>query len=236
MSSNGLGHHPQGIHMQDYQREFIEFLVRSGALKFGSFTLKSGRNSPYFFNSGEFSRGEQIDRLGYFYASATRGLDQQPTVIYGPAYKGIPLCISTAIAFNHHFDRDVAYSFDRKEEKNHGEGGWIVGQVPQAEDTVVVVDDVVTDGATKVEAINLLRTMTEGKVTGLIIAVDRKERNKEGGNSVKALAAKASVEVRAIVTVYDILEHLPGREIDGKVVMTDDIRDQVEAYLQEYAV
>jgi orotate phosphoribosyltransferase len=222
--------------MQDYQKEFIEFLVQSEALKFGSFRLKSGRTSPYFFNSGEFSRGEQIDRLGYYYASATRELAKQPTVIYGPAYKGIPLCISAAIAFNHHYEQDVAYSFDRKEEKDHGEGGWIVGHVPQADDTVVVVDDVVTDGATKVEAINLLRTKTAGTVTGLIIAVDRKERNKDGGNSVEDLAVKADVEVRAIVTVYDILEHLPGREIDGKVVMTDEIKSQVEAYLSEYAV
>ena len=222
--------------MQDYQKEFIEFLVRSEALKFGSFTLKSGRTSPYFFNSGEFSRGEQIDRLGYYYASAIRELEQQPTVVYGPAYKGIPLCISAAIAFNHHFERDVAYSFDRKEEKDHGEGGVIVGYVPQADDTVVVVDDVVTDGATKVEAINMLRSVTAATVTGLIIAVDRKERNKDGGNSVEALAEKADVEVRAIVTVHDILEHLLGREIDGKVVMTDEIKSQVEGYLSEYAV
>jgi orotate phosphoribosyltransferase len=222
--------------MQDYQKEFIEFLVRSKALKFGSFTLKSGRTSPYFFNSGEFSRGEQIDRLGYYYAAATRELKKQPTVIYGPAYKGIPLCISAAIAFNHHYEQDVAYSFDRKEEKDHGEGGWIVGHVPQADDTVVVVDDVVTDGATKVEAINLLRTKTAGTVTGLIIAVDRKERNKNGGNSVEDLAVKADVEVRAIVTVCDILDYLPGREIDGKIVMTDEIKSKVEAYLSLYAV
>jgi len=180
--------------------------------------------------------GGGVDGLGYYYASATRELAKQPTVIYGPAYKGIPLCISAAIAFNHHYEQDVAYSFDRKEEKDHGEGGWIVGHVPQADDTVVVVDDVVTDGATKVEAINLLRTKTAGTVTGLIIAVDRKERNKDGGNSVEDLAVKADVEVRAIVTVYDILEHLPGREIDGKVVMTDEIKSQVEAYLSEYAV
>ena len=106
--------------MQDYQKEFIDFLVRSGALRFGSFTLKSGRTSPYFFNSGEFSRGEQIDRLGYYYASAIRELEEQPNVIYGPAYKGIPLCISTAVAFSRDFEHDVAYSFDRKEEKDHG--------------------------------------------------------------------------------------------------------------------
>ena len=222
--------------MQEYQRNFIDFLVRSEALKFGSFTLKSGRTSPYFFNSGEFSRGKQIERLGYYYASATLELAQQPSVIFGPAYKGIPLCISTAIAFHHHYERDVACSFDRKEQKDHGEGGVLVGHIPTAEDTVVVVDDVITDGATKVEAFRMLRSMTEGLITGLIIAVDRKERNKDGGNSVEALAETANVEVRAIVTIYDILEHLPGREIDGEVAMTDEVKHAVEAYLSEYAV
>lgn len=222
--------------MQDYQREFIEFLVRSGALRFGAFTLKSGRTSPYFFNSGEFSRGEQIERLGYYYASAIRELETQPTVIFGPAYKGIPLSISAAIAFNHHFKQDVAYSFDRKEEKDHGEGGWIVGHVPVAGDRIVLVDDVVTDGATKVASIESLRSMTKGHVTGLVIAIDRKERNADGGNSVEALAEKTGVEVRSIVTVFDILEHLPGRKIDGEVPLTDKLAGEVEGYLAEYAV
>lgn len=222
--------------MQDYQREFIEFLVRSGALKFGAFTLKSGRTSPYFFNSGEFSRGEQIERLGYYYASAIRELETQPTVIFGPAYKGIPLSISAAIAFNHHFEQDAAYSFDRKEEKDHGEGGWIVGHVPVAGDRIVLVDDVVTDGATKVASIESLRSMTKGHVTGLVIAIDRKERNADGGNSVEALAEKTGVEVRSIVTVFDILEHLPGRKIDGEVPLTEKLAGEVEGYLAEYAV
>ena len=222
--------------MHDYQREFIDFLVRSGALRFGAFTLKSGRTSPYFFNSGEFSRGEQIERLGYYYASGIRELEIQPTVIFGPAYKGIPLCISAAIAFNHHFDQDVPYSFDRKEEKAHGEGGWMVGHVPEEGDRIVLVDDVITDGATKIEAIESLRSATKGEVTGLVIAVDRKEKNAEGGNSVEALAEKTGVEVRSIITVYDILEHLPGREIGGDVPLTNDEAKKIEDYLGDYAV
>ena len=222
--------------MHDYQREFIEFLVCSGALRFGAFTLKSGRTSPYFFNSGEFSRGEQIERLGYYYASAIRELKTQPTVIFGPAYKGIPLSISAAIAFKHHFEQDVAYSFDRKEEKDHGEGGWIVGHVPVEGDRIVLVDDVVTDGATKIESIESLRLSTGGEVTGLVIAVDRKEKNAEDGNSVEALAEKTDVEVRSIITVYDILEHLPGREIDGAVPLKDDLAKKIEDYLSDYAV
>ncbi len=224
------------VTLQDYQKQFIEFLISSGALKFGSFTLKSGRKSPYFFNSGEFSQGKQIDQLGYYYASAIRELTHQPTVIFGPAYKGIPLSIAAAIAFNRDYNTDVAYSFDRKEQKEHGEGGWIVGHIPQKTDNVVLVDDVVTDGATKLEAIHSLRSNTEAKVSGLVIAVDRKERNATGGDSVAALGANAGVEVRAIVSIHDILEHLPGRTIDGQIAMTDEVKRQIEAYLEEYGI
>ena len=222
--------------MQTYQKQFIEFLVASGALKFGSFQLKSGRMSPYYFNSGEFSRGQEIDRLGYYYASAIRELKQQPTLIFGPAYKGVPLCIAAAIAFNRDYQVDVGYSFDRKEVKAHGEGGWLVGHTPTADDLVVLVDDVVTDGATKFEAIGALRANTEAKITGLVIAVDRKERNNAGGDSIDALGREAGIEVRAIVTIHDILAHLPGLEIDGQIAMTDEIKAKVEAYLAEYGV
>lgn len=222
--------------MREYQKKFIEFLVSSGALKFGSYQLKSGRSSPYFFNSGEFSRGLQIDRLGYYYASAIRELSQQPTLIFGPAYKGIPLCIAASIAFSRDYQQDIAFSFDRKEVKGHGEGGWLVGQTPGPKDIVVLVDDVVTDGATKLEAIGALRANTDATVSGLVIAIDRKEHNDAGGNSIDALSEKADVEVRAIVTIHDILEHLPGRKIDGQVVMTDAIQANIEAYLAEYGV
>lgn len=215
---------------------FIEFLVSSGALKFGSYQLKSGRTSPYYFNSGEFSRGQEIDRLGYYYASAIRELEQQPTLIFGPAYKGVPLCIAAAIAFNRDYKTDVGYSFDRKEVKAHGEGGWLVGQIPTADDVIVLVDDVVTDGATKFEAIGALRANTDAKVTGLVIAVDRKERNDSGGNSIDALSDKAEVEVRSIVTIHDILAHLPDREVDGRVAMTQETKTRIEEYLGRYGV
>lgn len=222
--------------MQEYQKDFIDFLVRSNALKFGSYQLKSGRVSPYYFNSGEFSRGQQIDRLGFYYASAIRELKQQPTLIFGPAYKGIPLSIAASIAFSRDYQQDIGYSFDRKEVKSHGEGGWLVGEVPTANDVVVLVDDVVTDGATKFEAIGALRENTPAQVSGLVIAVDRKERNDAGGNSIDALGQKAGVEVRAIVTILDILEHLPDRELDGRVVMTQEVKASVEHYLERYGV
>lgn len=222
--------------MQDYQEAFIEFLVRTEALRFGEFTLKSGRKSPYFFNSGQFDTGSSAERLGYFYASAARELKTAPTLIFGPAYKGIPLCLATAIAYQNHFNIDLPFCFDRKEVKDHGEGGWLVGRVPTSEDNVVLVDDVITDGATKVETINRLQDALNARVTGLIISVDRKEKNAEGGNAITALEISTGVEVRAIVTIHDIMAYLPGREIDGQVVLTEEIREQVEGYLEEYGV
>lgn len=222
--------------MQTYQKEFITFLVRTQALRFGEFTLKSGRKSPYFFNSGQFNMGGDIERLGYFYASATRELKTPPTLIFGPAYKGIPLCIATAIAFKHHYHIDLPFSFDRKEVKDHGEGGWLVGRVPTSEDKIVLVDDVITDGATKIDTINRLKKTLDAHVTGLVISLDRKEKNAEGGNAIIALENATGVEVRAIITVHDILEYLPGREIDGRVVMPQNIQKQVEDYLAQYGV
>lgn len=222
--------------MQDYQKEFIEFLVRTRALRFGEFTLKSGRKSPYFFNSGQFDTGSSAERLGYFYASAARELKTEPTLIFGPAYKGIPLCLATAIAYKNHFNIDIPFSFDRKEVKDHGEGGWLVGRTPDSDDNVLLVDDVVTDGATKVETINRLKEALNAQVTGLVISVDRKEKNAEGGNAITALEQSTGVEIRAIITIYDILEYLPGREIDGQIPMTSDIQKQIEAYLVEYGV
>jgi len=222
--------------MQDYQKEFIEFLVRTQALRFGEFTLKSGRKSPYFFNSGQFDTGNSAERLGYFYASAARELKTEPTLIFGPAYKGIPLCLATAIAYKTHYSIDIPFSFDRKEVKDHGEGGWLVGRIPSASDNVLLVDDVVTDGATKVDTINRLKEALDARVTGLVISVDRKEKNAEGGNAITALETSTGIEVRAIITIYDILEYLPGREIDDQVPLTKDIQKQIEDYLAEYGV
>jgi len=222
--------------MQDYQREFIDFLVRTGALRFGEFTLKSGRKSPYFFNVGQFNRGADVERLGYYYACGVRELASASNVIFGPAYKGITLCIATAIALRQRFDTDAYYSFDRKEVKNHGEGGWLVGREPQEGDHVALVDDVITDGATKVASITRLREATPAHISGLVIALDRREQNAEGGNSVAALQESTGVEVRSIITTHDILEHLPGREIDGAVPMPDEIANSVQAYLAQYGV
>ena len=220
--------------MEEYQREFIDFLVRTSALRFGEFTLKSGRISPYFFNAGEFNRAGEVERLGYFYASAVREMEVDPTILFGPAYKGVPLCLTTSIALKQHFGVDAYYTFDRKEIKDHGEGGWLVGKDPDAEDRIVMVDDVVTDGATKRDMVERLRQETPATIVGLVIALDRLESGPNGTSSVQALAEQTDVPIRAIVTVRDILDHLPGREIDGRIPLDEAMQSQIEAYLEKY--
>jgi orotate phosphoribosyltransferase len=222
--------------MQDYQREFTEFLVRTGALKFGEFTLKSGRLSPYFFNAGQFNRGADVEKLGYYYACAVKDMGDVPSIIFGPAYKGVTLCIATAIALRQHFDIDTYYSFDRKEIKEHGEGGWLVGKEPGPGDHVMMVDDVITDGATKVTMIKRLQEATSAVVTGLVIALDRKERNTQGGNSISSLEATTGVTVSSIITIHDIMEHLPGRAIDGEVYLTTEMQKRIQDYLSEHGI
>jgi len=222
--------------MQQYQKEFIEFLVQTQALRFGEFRLKSGRTSPYFFNSGEFNTGKSIERLGYYYACAIRELRETPTLVFGPAYKGIPLCVSSAIALRQQFDMDIPYTFDRKEIKDHGEGGWLVGQEPTDQDRVVLVDDVVTDGATKIETISRLREALEANVTGLIIAVDRRETNSEGGDPIASLEASTGVEVRAIVNVHHILEHLSDSHTNKQFALKKEDRQNMIAYLAKFGI
>lgn len=222
--------------MQAYQQDFIDFLVETRALRFGEFTLKSGRRSPYFFNAGQFNTGAKIERLGYFYACAIREFDVEPTLVFGPAYKGIPLCIAAAIALRQRFDMDTCYGFDRKEIKEHGEGGWLVGKEPDPQDRVVLVDDVVTDGATKIQMIRRLKAVCSARISGLIIALDRKEKNADGEDAVAALRTAAGVPVRSIVTIHDILAYLPGRSINGRIALTSDIKMRIETYLDEHGI
>jgi orotate phosphoribosyltransferase len=222
--------------MEQYQQEFIEFLAETGALRFGTFTLKSGRKSPYFFNSGMFNDGAAIRRLGYYYACAVRELEPTPTSLFGPAYKGIPLCVSAAIALEEHFGISLGYCFDRKEAKGHGDKGLLVGKTPEAGDRIAIIDDVITDGATKVEAIRRLNEISDAPVTSLIIAVNRQEQNAKGEDPIGQLAASAGIEVRSIVTIRDILEHLHNRPVNGQVLLDDEAAEAIKSYLEQYGV
>jgi len=222
--------------MKAYQQEFVEFLVEVGALSFGSFTLKSGRQSPYFFNSAKFDTAATLERLGFFYASRVAELKPVPTVIYGPAYKGIPLAVATSLALRIHFGTDTAYCFDRKEAKGHGDKGLLVGHLPTESDRVVIVDDVITDGRTKVEAIEKLRETSNAPLTGLVVALDRQETTADGEDPIERVERTGDLQVSAIATLDHVIAALAGREIGGRVLLDEETRRRIEKYRNEYGV
>jgi orotate phosphoribosyltransferase len=217
--------------MKEYQSQFIEFLVEAGALSFGEFTLKSGRKSPYFFNSAKFDDAAKLARLGYFYACAIAEFDPSPTVVFGPAYKGIPLAIAASFALREHFGIETAYCFDRKEAKTHGDTGLFVGKVPTAEDRVVLVDDVITDGQTKFEAIERLRAVSQAPLVGLVIALDREEKTAQGDNPVARLAERTGIEIKSVAALSHVLLSLK-----GTAVLNAETQEAIEIYRRQYGV
>lgn len=217
--------------MRDYQRQFIDFLVASSALQFGSFTLKSGRVSPYFVNTGKFDTGSAIDRLGAVYAAAIQERFPSVNVVFGPAYKGIPLAVAAAMHLATDFHRDaIGYTFDRKERKDHGDKGPTVGRSLADGDHVVLVDDVFTTGQTKEEALTLLHSIAQVTIDGLVIAVDRREQGKNGENAIAEFTKTTGIPVHAIVSIHDILEHLTGSAIDAPTA------ERIQQYLATYGV
>lgn len=220
--------------MQEYKQEFIRFLVEQGALKFGSFTLKSGRRSPYFVNVGDFADGASLRRLGGFYARRIReGFGEDFDLLYGPAYKGIALALSAAQAFDELFGRTVPFSFNRKEAKGHGDRGFFVGRAPAAGDRVILLDDVFTTGETKEEAFELL-TGLGATLAGVVIAVNRQEVGADGSCAIAEFEKARGVPVQAIVTIREIVAFLHGREVNGRVVLDDAARAEMEAYLEQW--
>jgi orotate phosphoribosyltransferase len=223
--------------MQAYKRDLIELMVKSGALSFGDFTAKSGRKTPYFVNAGRFRTGEHIAGLARFYASAiVERLGGDFDLLFGPAYKGIPLAVATAMALYEHHGRNVGYCFNRKEAKDHGEGGVLVGQVPKDGDRVVIVEDVTTAGTSIRETVPLLRAAANIELVGLVVAVDRMERGTGERSALQELAAAYSMQAFAIVTVEEIMADLRGRSIDGQTVLTDELYARMQAYRAQYGV
>ena len=220
--------------MQAYREEFIRFLVTRGALRFGEFTLKSGRRSPYFVNLGDFSDGTSLRRLGAFFARTIReAFGREFDLLFGPPYKGIPLAVACAVAFDELEGEKVPFSFNRKEEKAHGDRGTFVGHVPGKGDRVILLDDVFTTGKTKEEAVELLRTQG-AEVRGGVIAVDRSEVGPDGKSAIAEFESAYGIPVRSIVTIHEIIAFLHGREIDGRVTVDDRVKADMAAYLAEW--
>jgi orotate phosphoribosyltransferase len=220
--------------MQAYKREFIEFMLRSGVLLFGDFTTKSGRQTPYFVNTGLYRTGAQLAQLGRFYAAAVQErFGDSFDVMFGPAYKGIPLVATTAIALAEN-GRDVPWCFDRKEAKTHGEGGSLVGHKLAAGERVLIIEDVTTAGTSIRETVPKMRAAADIKLAGLLVSCDRRERGTGDLAGLEQIANDYDMPTHAIVTINEVIEHLHGREVDGKVVLDDAMRAKMEAYLAEY--
>jgi orotate phosphoribosyltransferase len=218
--------------MQDYQLTFVELALSRQALRFGQFTLKSGRESPYFFNAGLFSDGEAIAVLGRCYAAAITRSAPAFDVLFGPAYKGIPLAAATAAALYEHHGRNVPYAFNRKEAKDHGEGGTVIGAPLRGR--VLVIDDVVTAGTAVRESLSLIRA--EGaQPAGVIFALDRQERGQGTLSATQEIEKDHGIPCVSVVTLGDLIEAL-SRGRDGRPAISDDQLTQMKAYRQRYGV
>ena len=200
-----------------YKQEFIRFMVKNGVLKFGEFTLKSGRLAPYFINTGNYKTGKQLAKLGEYYAACIQEHGLQAETLVGPAYKGIPLSVATAIALYNHYETEVNYCFDRKEVKDHGEGGLFVGKQLQDNEKVIIIEDVMTSGKALREILPKLQAAANVEVVGMVISVDRKEKALDSDLSAVAQAKKEfGIDVYSVVTMDDIIEAIEKGVIDGK--------------------
>lgn len=191
--------------MQDYQQEFLEFAIEVGVLRFGKFTLKSGRISPYFFNSGLFNSGASLARLGRFYAQTIIDSGIEFDTIYGPAYKGIPLAASLAIAMADHHERDMPYCFNRKEAKDHGEGGMVVGA--ELKGRVLIIDDVISAGTSVRESVEIIKA-AGAQPAGVVIALDRQERGKKETSAIQEVERDYGLNVASIVGLKELIQFL----------------------------
>lgn len=215
-----------------YKEDFIDFMVRSDVLTFGDFITKSGRPTPYFVNTGNYKTSEQIAKLGEYYAACIAEHTGDLDFIYGPAYKGIPLVITASVALYNKHGLNIPYAFNRKEAKDHGEGGSIIGYMPQDGDRCMIIEDVITAGSSIRESIPLLQSVANVKVTSLVISVDRMEKGLGGTSAIQEISSEFGIVTYPIVTVRDIIEHLHNYQLDGRIVIDDKMREKMESHLK----
>lgn len=217
--------------LSDAQRAFVELLVRRAALKFGDFTLKSGRKSPYFINTGCFHQGGDLARLGAAYADAVRrAFGDDVAVVFGPAYKGIPLALAAAAAYEQLLGRPVGWTYDRKEAKDHGDGGLFVGAPLGPGVRVVIVDDVLTAGTALRESLAKLKP-SGAEVVGAVVAVDRQEKGKGSLTAIEEIRQELGIRVVPIITITEAADHLAAVPVDGRLFLDAELRGRIAAHL-----
>ena len=221
--------------MEAYKKEFIEFMVDSNVLKFGEFTLKSGRKSPFFMNAGSYVTGTQLRKLGEYYAKAIHdayGTDFD--VLFGPAYKGIPLTVATTMAFSELYGKDIRYCSNRKEVKDHGDTGILLGSPLKDGDKVVIIEDVTTSGKSIEETFPIIKAQADVEILGLMVSLNRMEKGKGEKSALEEIKDLYGFETAAIVSMADVVEHLYNNPYEGNVYIDDTLKEAIDAYYEQY--
>lgn len=221
--------------MESYKQEFIKFMIDSDVLKFGDFTLKSGRKSPFFMNAGAYVTGSQLMKLGEYYAKAIHdAYGDDFDVLFGPAYKGIPLSVATTIAYSRLFNKEIRYCSNRKEEKDHGDAGILLGSKIKDGDRVVIIEDVTTSGKSMEETVPIVRAQGDVRILGLMVSLNRMEKGKGDRSALEEIKDLYGFETNAIVSMADVVECLYNKEVEGRVIIDDELKGRIDAYYEEY--
>lgn len=221
--------------MEQYKQEFIEFMIDCQVLKFGDFVTKSGRKTPFFVNTGFYRTGSQLAKLGKYYAIAIHdafGLDFD--VLFGPAYKGIPLTVAASMAISSEYDKDIKYCSNRKEIKDHGDKGILLGSPINDNDKVIIIEDVTTAGTSIRETLPIIKEQGNVDVLGLVVSVDRMERGSGELSALKEIEQNFGLKTTAIVTMAEVIEHLYNRPYKGQIIIDDEIKARIDAYYEQY--
>ncbi len=222
--------------MESYKKEFINFMVECNVLKFGDFTLKSGRKSPFFMNAGAYVTGGQLKRLGEYYAKAIHdNFGDDFDVLFGPAYKGIPLSVVTAVAYSELYGKEIRYCSNRKEVKDHGDVGLLLGSKIQDGDRVVMIEDVTTSGKSMEETVPIVKGCGDVKIVGLMVSLNRMEVGLSGKKAaLDEITENYGFPAKAIVTMEEVTEALYNKECNGRILIDDEIKSRIDAYYEEY--
>ena len=222
--------------MEQYKIDFIKFLIKSEALKFGEFKLKSGRMAPYFLNVGSFYTGEKLTQLGDFYAQTLINSGIEVDAVFGPAYKGIPLSVIITSVLYSKYNKNISYDFNRKKLKDYGQKDNIIGSPLNENTKIMIVDDVITAGTAIRDTANFLKDYGNPKIAGILISLNRMEKNNEGENAIAQIEKELNTKIYSIINLDELIEILYNREIDGKIYIDDEKMNMINNYRKQYGV